>query len=260
VKAHGAEPYERKRFNERLDAFVRDSMGALSVAALSHPVSETLGSVVIVVLLVVGSQGAWGIRPELFIAFLAVSLRLMPPVKAISQFPAVAEGSLVAADRIFEILDHPGDDVDPPGTETFPGLRDRIVFEDVWFAYEPGTWVLQGARLEVPRGRVVAIVGPSGAGKSTLVDMLPRFIDPQRGAVLLDGVPSTRYGRKSVRRQLGIVSQHTVIFNDTVRANIAYGDEAGASLESVEAAARASRAGSASASRSPAPSCGTRRS
>jgi subfamily B ATP-binding cassette protein MsbA len=242
VKAHGAEGYERRRFEERMAQFVRDTLSAHRVAILAHPLSETFGAVIIVILLVVGSQGAWGIRPELFIAFLAVSLRLLPPVKAISQFPGVAETSLVAAERIFEVLDLPADDVDPPGAGAFPGLRGEIQFDDVWFAYEPNQWVLQGARLDVPKGKVVAIVGPSGAGKSTLVDLLPRFIDPARGAVRIDGVPVTSYSRRSLRRAMGIVSQQTVIFNDTVRANIAYGDEAGAGPAAIEAAARAANA------------------
>jgi subfamily B ATP-binding cassette protein MsbA len=242
VKAHGAEGYERRRFEERLTGYVRETLATNRIAGLAHPVSETMGAVVIVVLLVVGSQGAWGIRPELFIAFLAVSLRLLPPVKAIAQFPTIAESSLVAADRIFEILDQPSDDVDPPDAAVFPGLRREIVFDDVWFAYEPDAWVLQGLRLEVPKGKVVAIVGPSGAGKSTLVDLLPRFVEPQRGAVRIDGTSIATYSRRSLRRALGIVSQQTVIFNDTVRANIAYGDEAGAPREAVEAAARAANA------------------
>jgi subfamily B ATP-binding cassette protein MsbA len=242
VKAHGAEGYERARFEDRMAGFVRDTLGAHRVAILAHPLSETLGAAIIVILLVVGSQGAWGIRPELFIAFLVVSLRLLPPVKAIAQFPAVAETSLVAAERIFEVLDLPPDDIDPPGAKVFPGLRSEIFFDDVWFGYDRDTPVLQGVALEIPRGTVVAIVGSSGAGKSTLVDLLPRFIDPQRGSVRIDGVPTTEYSRRSLRRSLGIVSQQTVIFNDTVRANIAYGDEAGASSEAIEAAARAANA------------------
>src|SRR6185295_9865676 len=123
VKAHGAEAYERRRFEQRLAGYVRETLGSNRIASLAHPMSETMGAVVIVVLLVVGSQGAWGIRPELFIAFLAVSLRLLPPVKAIAQFPTVVESSLVAADRIFEVLDQPADDVDPPTAVSFSGLR-----------------------------------------------------------------------------------------------------------------------------------------
>ncbi len=109
-------------------------------------------------------------------------------------------------------------------------------------AYRPDRWALQGVRLTVRRGEVVAIVGPSGAGKSTLVDLLPRFVDAGRGTVLIDGVPVTAYGRRSLRGAIGVVGQHTVLFNDSVRNNIAYGDQASASAAQVEAAARAANA------------------
>jgi subfamily B ATP-binding cassette protein MsbA len=154
----------------------------------------------------------------------------------------MAEGSLQAAARLFELLDREPDDVDPPDAPDFPGLRDRIELEGVWVAYEGEQWVLRDVDLAIERGQVLALVGPSGAGKSTLVDLLPRFVEPKRGRVLVDGVPVTMYARQSLRRSLGIVSQHTVIFNDTVRNNIAYGDQSGASDEAVEDAARAANA------------------
>jgi subfamily B ATP-binding cassette protein MsbA len=143
---------------------------------------------------------------------------------------------------VFEILDRPPEDDDPPGALAFPGLHRELEFRDVWVAYEPDTWALAGLNLRVARGEMVAIVGPSGAGKSTLVDLLPRFVDPARGAVLLDGVPLARYTRRTVRAALGIVSQDVVLFNDTVRANIAYGDRAAATDQDVRAAARAANA------------------
>ncbi|MBI3081910.1 MAG: ATP-binding cassette domain-containing protein [Gemmatimonadetes bacterium] len=123
-----------------------------------------------------------------------------------------------------------------------PGLSRESAFERVWVAYEPGRWVLRDVTLTVRRGEVVAIVGPSGAGKFTLVDLLPRFVEPARGEVLVDGVRLSQYERRSIRRHLGLVSQHTVLFNDTVRANIAYGDQRWASDAAVEAAARAAHA------------------
>jgi subfamily B ATP-binding cassette protein MsbA len=244
VKAHAAEPYERRRFDAQLAAYLRETMASHRLSVLAHPVSETLGGAVIVVLLLVGTGTAVGtpLRPELFLAFLAVTLRLLPPVKALAQFPVQVAHATAAAERLFEILDQPADDVDQPPARPFTGFRREIAFEDVWLAYQPGEWVLAGVRLRVRRGEVVAIVGPSGAGKSTLVDLLPRFIDPTRGTVLVDGVPTTAYSRQSLRKALGIVSQQTVIFNDTVRANIAYGDQAGAAPGAVEDAARAANA------------------
>lgn len=243
VKAHAAEGYERRRFGQAANRYLHGVLRARRLAALASPLSETLGAAVILLLLL----GSWragpeGLRPEVFVTFVVISLRLLRPVKFLSQFPALAEHSLAAADRVFEIVDLPADDVDPPGARPFPGFHHAIEFRDVWFAYEPGRWVLQGVNLRIERGEVVAIVGPSGAGKSTLADMLARFVEPQRGEVLIDGVPVTAYARRSLRRVMGIVSQHTVIFNDTVRANIAYGEESGASLEALQAAARAANA------------------
>ncbi len=244
VKAHGAEDYEVGRFMNAARRYFRGTLRAQRLAVLASPVSETLGAVAIVLLLLAGTwaAGQQALRPELFVAFLAVSLRLVSPLKALSQFPATAAHALGAAQRVFEVLDEPPGDVDQPGARVFPGLARTIVFDDVWAAYEPETWVLRGVTLTIRRGEVVALVGPSGAGKSTLADLLPRFLDPKRGAVLVDGVPLTSYGRRSLRQSMGIVSQHTVIFNDTVRHNIAYGDQAGASDAEIVAAAKAANA------------------
>jgi subfamily B ATP-binding cassette protein MsbA len=161
-------------------------------------------------------------------------------VKHIAQFPSFAEQALAGADRVFEVLDQPPDDVDSPQVAHFPGLERSIEFSNVWFAYRDDDWVLKGVNLTVNRGEVVALVGHSGVGKSTLVDLLPRFIDPTRGQVMLDGVPTTRYSRRSLRHAFGVVSQETIIFNDSVVANIAYGEAV--DREAVVAAARAANA------------------
>ncbi len=246
VKAHGAEGYERSRFAAAAQRSCSAIIQAQRYMVLASPVSETLGAGVIVLLLLIGAQatvsGTETLRPELFVTFVVVSLRLLRPAKALSQFPALAEGSLQAAARLFEVIDQEPDDVDPPDARHFPGLRDHIDLEGVWVQYDDGVWVLRDVNLTIGRGQVLALVGPSGAGKSTLADLLPRFIEPGRGRVLVDGIPVTRYSRRSLRRSMGIVSQHTVIFHDTVRNNIAYGDQAGASDEAVEAAARAANA------------------
>lgn len=246
VKAHGAEGYERRRFEAATDRVFNEAVRAQSWASLAHPVSETLGAAVVLLLLMLaglsGDGSAAGMRPELFIPFMAITLRLISPVKALSQFPVNATIAVAAAERLFELLDERPDDVDPPSARRFPGMEHEIVFDGVWFAYETGVWALRGVDLTVRRGTVVALVGPSGAGKSTLVDLLPRFIEPQKGRVLVDGVALSSYGRRSLRAAIGVVSQHTVIFNDTVGANIAYGDQAGASHAAIVAAARAANA------------------
>ena len=228
VKTYAAEGYERRRFGAALDRFVRSLLRAHRLAALPSPLSETFAATVLVILLLAGTWltvGGQAVRPELVIAYLAVALRLLSPVKHVVQFPVFAEQALAGASRVFEIIDRPLDDVDVPPVRTFPGLRDTIEFRDVWFAYDEPDWVLKGVNLTVRSGQVVAIVGVSGTGKSTLVDLLPRFIDPTRGEVLLDGIPTTAYGRQLLRNALGVVAQETIIFNDSVHANIAYGED-----------------------------------
>lgn len=243
VKIYVAEEFETRRFGEALARYLRSMLRAHRLSALASPLSETLAAGAFVLLLLTGvwvSLDGTAVRPELVIAYLVVALRLLSPVKHVAQFPSFAEQALAGADRVFEVLDHPPDDVDSPQAARFPGLERTIEFRNVWFAYRDDDWVLKGVDLTVHRGEVVALVGHSGAGKSTLVDLLPRFIDPTRGAVLLDGVPTTKYSRRSLRQAFGVVSQETIIFNDSVVANIAYGEPV--DREAVIAAARAANA------------------
>jgi subfamily B ATP-binding cassette protein MsbA len=245
VKAYGAEEQAHRRFAQAAERHARGLVRAERLAALSHPLSETLGAAVVLAIVVAGwwfSLGGGALRPEALIAFLAVTLRLLPPVKSLAHFPALAGHASSAAARVYEILDLEPDDVDPPSAAKFPGFEREIVFDRVWVAYQPQRWVLRNVSLTVSRGEIVAIVGPSGSGKSTLLDLLPRFVEPRRGKVLIDGVPIDRYDRRSLRRHLGIVSQRTVLFHDTVRNNIAYGERADASMAEIEAAARAANA------------------
>jgi len=244
VKAYGGEEREQRRFRDAAGRQLRAVLRAQRFAMLASPVSETLGAGVLMLLVLLGAQVTAGaaLRPEVFVAFVTLSLRLLPPMKRLSQFPALAEQSLAAADRVLSVLDEPVEGAGDGATRPFPGLREAIELRDVWVAYEAEDWVLRGVDLTVHRGEVVALVGPSGAGKSTLADLLPRFVEPTRGEVLVDGVPLRVYDRRSLRRTLGIVDQHPVVFNDTVRGNIAYGDAAEASEAAVRAAAEAANA------------------
>jgi subfamily B ATP-binding cassette protein MsbA len=241
VKGSAAEEHEAARFGAAADG-VRDGvLRAERLALLASPLTETVaGASLLLVLAAAGAAG--GLRPELFVAFVAVALRMLSPMKAVAQFPALLGEAEAAGDRLLALLRRPPEDVDPPGIPAFPGVREAVEFRDVWVAYRPGAWVLRGVHLRIARGEVVAVVGSSGAGKSTLADLLPRFVDPSRGAVLVDGVSLASYGRQSVRAALGIVNQETVLVHESVRANIAYGDRSGASSAEIEAAARAANA------------------
>src|SRR2546423_7486842 len=244
VRAYVAEAFELGRFAELAERYRRRVLRAQRYSSLTSPVSAVFGCVMIVLILVVGTRLALGasatLDPAVLITFLAVSLRLMSPIKSVSNYPATMATAVASAERVFEVLDLPSAEGDRPG-ETTAEFSDRIEFRGVSFEYEPAEAVLRDVDLEVQRGQVVAIVGPSGAGKTTLVDLLPRFYEPTRGEILLDGVPLTKYTRTSLRRLMGIVSQETVLLNDSVVANIAYGLK-DVPLEQVRAAARAANA------------------
>src|SRR2546425_3922208 len=238
VRAYVAEAFEVERFQRLADRYRKRVLRAQGASTLTSPVSEIFAGVVIVLIIWWGMKLA--LRPELFIAFVAVALRLMSPVKAVVQYPAIMAGAVAAADRCFEVLDVPADEGDRPG-ETAARFGDRIEYRGVTFSYDGEAPVLRDVALEVRRGHIVAIVGPSGAGKTTLVDLLPRFYEPTGGQILMDGVPITRFTRSSLRALMGIVSQETVLLNDTVFANVAYG-RSDFTLDQVRAAARAANA------------------
>ena len=232
VRAYVAEEFEVARFRRLADLYRTRVFGTQAASTLTSPISEIFAGVVLVLLLLFGISQ---LRPEVFIAFIVVALRLMSPVKAVAQYPTIMAGAVAAADRVFEVLDLPPDEGDTPGAlpATF---RDRIEYRGVSFSYDGGPPVLQEVSFDACRGQVVAIVGPSGAGKTTLLDLLPRFYEPTAGAILIDGVPISRFQRASLRGLMGIVSQETILLNDTVLANIAYG-RGDFTLAQVEAAA-----------------------
>ncbi len=246
VKAYGGEPYERERFRAAASRYARGMIRWQKLALISQPISETFGALVTVVLLYVGVQMTSGpgatLEPAGFIAFLFVALRLLVPLKYLSSFPAQAQSALAAGERILEVLEEPALEARAAGTEVVSGFEGGVEFRDVAFAYGDNTPVLEGIAFAARKGEIVALVGPSGAGKSTLVDLIPRFYDPTGGAVLLDGRDVRAFTLASLRSLMGIVSQETVLFNDTVKANIAYGALDRFSPAQIEAAARAANA------------------
>ena len=244
VKSFRAEPYEERRFLDASGRYSEGLMRITRVAFLSQPITEFLGTLVAVAILWIGARMVLvngTLQSAQLIAFLVIVMRLLQPMKQLSQIPTTAQQALAASDRLFEVLDSPTELMLDRGTKTVTGFHDAVVFDNVSFAYETEP-VLSDVVLTARKGEVVALVGPSGAGKSTLVDLIPRFYEPSGGRILIDGVDTREIALPSLRSLTGIVSQDTVLFNDTVRNNIAYGAGERFTDDRIMAAARAANA------------------
>ena len=244
VKSYSAESYEEGRFRAASDTYSNGMVRVTRIAYLAQPITETVGTAIAVTILWIGAREVLvtgTVTGSMLIAFLILVMRMLQPLKQLSQVPTVAQQSLAAAERLFEILDAPEEFAGDTGTRRAVGLHDGVEFEHVSFAYEDAP-VLHDVSFTARRGEIVALVGPSGAGKSTLVDLIPRFYEPTSGMIRLDGVDVREYTLASLRGLTGIVSQDTVLFNETVRNNIAYGAPGRFTDEQVESAARAANA------------------
>ena len=243
VKSFAGETYEESRFREESSRYARGMVRVTRLAVLAQPVTETLGMFIAVAILWVGARmvdnGA--MDGATLIAFLLLVMRTLQPLKQLSQVPATAQQSLSAAERIFEVLDSPTEASLDRGKIATPTFDRALEFERVSFAYDAEP-VLSDVSLVAAKGEVVALVGASGAGKTTLVDLIPRFYEPTSGRILLDGVDTRDIALPALRSLIAIVSQDTVLFNDTVRNNLAYGTAGKYSQEEIERAARAANA------------------
>jgi subfamily B ATP-binding cassette protein MsbA len=244
VKAFGMESFESAKFMGHTEGHLVASMQRQRAASLAPALTEFLGTFGgLVVLWYGGRQVIRGemLQPEMFLIFLAAMLSIIKPAKTLSQASTKIQEGIAAGKRIFEILDQEPEITDAPDAVDIDRIAEGIEFESVSFSYNGSDRVLSDISFKVAKGQVVAIVGPSGAGKSTLVDLIPRFHDPSSGSVRIDGQDIRRVSVASLRALMGIVTQETILFNDTVRNNIAYGLE-DVDLSVVQDAARAANA------------------
>ena len=245
IRSYGEEARETSHFGGQADRYRKRVIRTQRFSSLTSPITEVFSGFLVILIIWAGTKPALvglaaPLAPEAIIVFLMAALKLTSPLKTIASFPATMAVTMASAERVFDFLDQPSTEVDRPG-DAVARFDREIVFDRVSFRYGDGDLVLRDVSFGLGKGRVVALVGPSGAGKTTVADLLPRFHDPTLGQVLMDGVPLTRIGRRSLRALMGVVSQDTVLLNDTVRGNIAYGSP-GATREQVEAAAEAANA------------------
>ena len=245
IRAYGEEARESARFAAQATRYRKQVIRTQRFSSLTSPLTEVFSGFLVILIIWAGTRPALiglgaPLAPETIIVFLIAALKLTSPLKTISSYPAVMAVTLASAERVFEMLDEPSVEVDHPG-EGEARFEREAAYEGVDFRYDQGDPVLSDVSFRLPKGKVVALVGPSGAGKTTLADLLPRFHDPVGGRITMDGVPLTRLTRRSLRALMGVVSQDTVLLNDTVLANIAYGS-AGATRAQIEAAAQAANA------------------
>jgi subfamily B ATP-binding cassette protein MsbA len=241
VKAFAMESFEIGRFRRGAARLLHVNLRITRTTAFLPPLMEAVGGIALVCALFYGSYEIRHgmLTPGKFVSFLTALFLMYTPIKRLSQVNATLQGALAAGSRIFAVLDTHQEVNEQTGAIALPRMKAAIEYRDVGFRYADGDGVvLKHVSFEALAGEVLAIVGTSGAGKTTLVNLLPRFYDATSGAILIDGTDIHRATLKSLREQIGLVTQETVLFNDTVRANIAYGladvDEA-----RIESAARA---------------------
>jgi len=237
VKAFNMEEYETRRFSVENDKFFRTILKRVRIRALSHPLMEVIGGVGVAAIVWVGGYSV--IRGELtpgaFFSFMAALLLLYNPIRDLNKVNLEIQDGMAAAIRVFELLDTVSEIRDEKEAIPLPPISEGILFQKVNFKYD-GEPVLKEISLSVKTGEVIALVGMSGAGKTSLVNLLPRFYDVEAGEVLIDGHDIRKVTMKSLRNQIGLVTQQTILFNDTVRNNIAYGSLERSVQEIVEAA------------------------
>jgi subfamily B ATP-binding cassette protein MsbA len=246
VKAFSMEAWEFARFRRAAQRLFRANLRSVAAASISSPLMDIIGSIALALLLLLGREQVvhGAMKPETFVAFIIAVFKLYDPVRKFALFYNNFQQALGASSEIFKFMDVQDEVQEKPGAVPLPPFAKNIAFENVSFSYhteETTREVLHDIALEVKAGEILALVGSSGAGKSTLVSLLPRFFDVTSGGIAVDGHDIRDVTLASLRSQIGVVTQETVLFNDTLRNNIAYGQPS-ISQADVESAARAALA------------------
>jgi len=238
VRAYRQERREEARAAHTINRTLEFTMRGTRARALSSPSIELLTGLGFA--LAIYFAGTKGVRGDLtlgqFMGFMTSALLIYGPLKSAATLQTQLQEGVAAASRVFGIVDRETHLVEVANAKPLELKRGKIEFDNVSFAYEPNTLVLKGVSLTVPSGRTVALVGPSGSGKSTLVNLCLRFFDPERGKVMIDGQDIAQVTIASLRDSIGLVTQDPVLFDDTIRANIAYGTKAGDETQVIAAA------------------------
>lgn len=255
VKSFNMESHELKRFQNMANEVYRKSMRISLLGSFSRLNNELLGVSIICIGILAGGYLVLGQKTEILgirmcdrpmsvstmMTFFAFLVATADPLRKMGDVYSMIQGGLVAADRVFPLLDKTSSIVSPANPKPIPTTAPEIHFQDVQFSYVPGTPVLKGLTATIPAGKSVAIVGANGCGKSTLVNFLPRFFDPDGGSIQLNGIDIREFQLQELRSIVGVVTQQSMLFDDTIANNIAYGNE-NADIEEVIAAARKAHA------------------
>lgn len=243
IKSFVREDYEIERFNRENYSNFRAQMKTAQLMATLTPVIEFLAAIGITVIIWYGGREviSGSLTSGALIAFLIYAVNISNPIKRLSRVYGNIQRALAAAQRVFEVLDTEPEIKDMPGAVELPSIDGRVTFENVSFSYKPGETALNNISLIAEPGQMIAIVGPSGAGKTTIANLIPRFYDPENGRIVIDGYDIKAVTLKSLREQIGIVPQETVLFNGSAYENILYGN-LNADKDQIIAAAKAANA------------------